>query len=100
MEKFQSVFIVFNQTHTERMEYIPDMLHIKGFTWWTDVKGRGSVSGEPRMGTHTWPEMNSALMTVIPESKVAELIEKVKKLDAINQEVGVRAFVWDINQVY
>lgn len=82
------------------MEYILDMLHIKGFTWWTDVKGRGSVSGEPRMGTHTWPEMNSALMTVIPESKVAELIEKVKKLDAINQEVGVRAFVWDINQVY
>jgi hypothetical protein len=24
------------------------------------------------------------------------VLEKVKKLDAVNEEIGVRAFVWDI----
>jgi nitrogen regulatory protein PII len=92
----KAVLIVFNQAHTERVEYILDRMEIRGFTWWSDVKGRGSKSGEPRLGTHTWPEMNSAILTIIPEEMVDLLLENVKKLDQVNQEVGVRAFVWDI----
>lgn len=94
----KAVFIVFNQAHSERIEYILDYLQIRGYSWWSDVKGRGSVSGEPRMGTHTWPEMNSAVLCIIPSEKVDDLLEKVKKLDQINQDVGVRAFVWEITQ--
>lgn len=94
----KAVFIVFNQAHSERIEYILDYLQIRGYSWWSDVKGRGSVSGEPRMGTHTWPEMNSAVLSIIPSEKVDDLLEKVKKLDQINQEVGVRAFVWEITK--
>jgi len=92
----KAVYIVFNQAHTERVEYILDKLNIRGFSWWNEVKGRGSVDGEPRMGTHTWPEMNSALMTIIPDEQVEPLLEKVKKVDEINKEVGIRAFVWEI----
>jgi nitrogen regulatory protein PII len=92
----KAVYIVFNQAHTERVEYILDRLNIRGFSWWNEVKGRGSVDGDPRMGTHTWPEMNSALMTIIPDEQVEPLLEKVKKVDEINEEVGIRAFVWDI----
>lgn len=94
----KAVFIVFNQAHTERVEYILDQLGIRGFTWWSQVNGRGSQTGEPRMGTHTWPEMNSALMTVVSPDQVEPLLEKVKKIDQINKEVGIRAFVWDIVQ--
>ncbi|MDP2236215.1 MAG: hypothetical protein Q8J88_07270 [Bacteroidales bacterium] len=92
----KAVYIVFNQAHTERVEYILDRLNIRGFSWWNEVKGRGSVDGDPRMGTHTWPEMNSALMTIIPDEQVEPLLEKVKKVDEINKEVGIRAFVWEI----
>jgi nitrogen regulatory protein PII len=95
----KAVFIVFNQTNTERVEYIFDILNIRGYTWWADVQGRGSVDGEPRQGTHTWPEMNSAAMTIIPDDQVEALLAKVKKLDEINLEVGVRAFVWNIEQM-
>jgi hypothetical protein len=35
-------------------------------------------------------------MTVVQDEQVDGLLEKVKKLDNINQEVGIRAFVWDI----
>ena len=92
----KAVFIVFNQANTERVEYMLDRLEIRGYTWWGDVMGRGSETGEPRMGTHTWPELNSAVLTVVPDEKVDVLLEKVKKMDEINKEVGVRAFVWEI----
>ncbi len=94
----KSVFIIFNQANTERVEYMLDELGIRGFTMWEDVKGRGSLSGEPRMGTHTWPEMNSAIMTIIPDHQVDELMHFVKKLDEVNKEVGVKAFVWNVEQ--
>ena len=94
----KSVFIVFNQANTERVEYMLDMLKISGFTFFEQVQGRGTNGGEPRRGTHTWPEMNSAIMTVIEDEKVPELLSVVRKLDARNKEVGVRAFVWNIEQ--
>lgn len=92
----KAVFIVFNQANTERVEYMLDKLEIRGFTWWNDVTGRGTVSGEPRMGTHTSPEMNSALMTMVEDHQVDELLKRIKKLDQINEEVGIRAFVWNV----
>jgi nitrogen regulatory protein PII len=42
--------------------------------------------------------MNSAVMTVIEDDRVQELLETVQKLDNRNKEVGVRAFVWNIEQ--
>ncbi len=92
--------IVFNQANSERVEFILDRLKIRGFTWWNNVQGRGSDTGDPRMGTHTWPEMNSAALVVIPEDKVSELLDCIKKMDEINTEVGVRAFVWNIEKTY
>ena len=94
----KSVFIVFNQANTERVEYMLDMLGIRGFTFFEQVQGRGTNGGEPRRGTHTWPEMNSAVITGVEDEKVAELLDTVKKLDLRNTEVGVRAFVWNIEQ--
>jgi len=96
----KAVFIVFNQANTERVEYMFDMMDIRGYTWWENVKGRGTEKGEPRMGTHTWPEMNSAALTIIPDEKVKELLDNISELDEVNKEVGVRAFVWDIVQTY
>ena len=94
----KSVMIVFNQAFTTRVEYMLEALEIRGFTFFEQVQGQGSVDGEPRRGTHTWPEMNSAVITVVPDEKVDELLLSVRKLDARNRTVGVRAFVWNIEQ--
>jgi nitrogen regulatory protein PII len=94
----KAVMIIFNQANSEKIEFIFDRLHIKGYTWWNDVQGRGSETGEPRKGTHTWPELNSAAMVIIPDDQVDPLLESVKKLDEVNQEVGLRAFVWNIEK--
>lgn len=92
----KSVMIVFNQANTERVEYLLDVLEIRGFTFFEQVQGRGTNGGEPRRGTHAWPEMNSCVITVVEDDKVQPLLDAVKKLDLRNEEVGVRAFVWDI----
>ena len=95
----KSVFIVFNQANTERVEYMLDRLEIRGFTFWENVQGCGSVDGQPRRGTHTWPEMNSAVMTIVPDEKVPEVLKVIHKLDNRNKEIGVKAFVWNIEHV-
>jgi len=95
----KSVFIVFKQANTERVEYMLDRLEIRGFTFWENVQGCGSVDGQPRRGTHTWPEMNSAVMTIVPDEKVPELLKVIHKLDNRNKEIGVKAFVWNIEHV-
>ncbi len=94
----KAVFIVFNQSNTERVEYILDQLDIRGFTLWEQIQGRGTETGEPRRGTHTWPEMNSAVITIIEDEKVDELLQTVRKLDNRNKEIGVRAFVWNVEK--
>jgi nitrogen regulatory protein PII len=96
----KAVMIIFNQSNGEKMEFIFDNLQIRGYSWWNEVQGRGTETGEPRKGTHTWPELNSAAITIIPDNKVEELLESVKKLDEVNKEVGLRAFVWNIENAY
>jgi len=92
----KAVLIIFNQAHTERVDYMLEKLEIRGYTNWPTVMGQGTVDGEPHLGTHTWPEINSATLTIVGDEKVDVLLEKVQKLDAINKEVGIRAFVWDV----
>ena len=95
-KNMKSVMIVFNQANTGRVEYILDKLGINGFTFFEEVQGRGTNGGEPRRGTHAWPEMNSCVITIVEDDKIDTLLESIKKLDMRNEEVGVRAFVWDI----
>ncbi|MDE5638191.1 MAG: hypothetical protein K2I47_00055 [Odoribacter sp.] len=96
----KAVFITYNQALTERVSFILEQLQIKGFTQWPLVNGAGTDTGEPRMGNHTWPEMNSATMTIVKDEMVPLILKYVEKLDHVNEENGIRAFVWDITDMY
>jgi nitrogen regulatory protein PII len=92
----KAIMIIYNQAHTERVEYLMDKLGIKGYSLWENVQGRGTSTGVPHLGTHTWPEINKSLLMVIDDEKVDNVLDVVKKIDSINEEVGIRAFVWDV----
>ena len=96
----KAVFITYNQALTERVAYMLDQLQVRGFTQWPLVNGHGTTDGEPRMGSHTWPEMNSATITIVDEEMVPLILKYVKKLDEENKENGIRAFVCDITDMY
>lgn len=92
----KAVLIIYNQALTEKVEFMLDTLEIRGFTRWENILGRGSSTGNPHMGTHTWPEFNSSTLAITEEDKVSILLESVRKLDSINETVGIRAFVWEV----
>jgi nitrogen regulatory protein PII len=92
----KAIMIIYNQAHTEKVEYLLEKLGIKGYTLWENVQGRGSNTGVPHLGTHAWPEINKSVLAVVNDELVDTVLEKVKKIDAVNDEVGIRAFVWDV----
>lgn len=96
----KAVFIVYNHAHTEKVEYLFEKLNIRGFTRWTDLTGRGSVDGPPHMNTHTWPEQNTARMAVMEDETIEAVLDGVRRLDEENKDVGIRAFVWNIEAMY
>jgi len=92
----KAIMIIYNQAHTEKVEYMLDKLKIGGYSLWENVQGRGTKTGVPHLGTHAWPEINKSVLTIVDDNLVETVLEKVKKIDAVNEEVGIRAFVWEI----
>jgi Nitrogen regulatory protein P-II. len=92
----KAIMIVYNQAHTEKIEYMLDKLGIKGYSLWENIQGRGTSTGVPHLGTHAWPEINKSVITVVDDEIVDSILNTIKKIDEINDEVGIRAFVWDV----
>jgi nitrogen regulatory protein PII len=92
----KAIMIVYNQAHTEKIEYMLDKLGIKGYSLWENVQGRGTATGVPHLGTHAWPEINKSVIAVVEDDLVDSILNTIKRIDEINEEVGIRAFVWDV----
>ena len=96
----KAVFIAYNQALTEKIDEILDELLIRGMTQWTEVKGRGTHTGEPHMGTHTWPAFNNTILAIVDKEKIEPLLGKLKELNEEVEDQGLRAFVWDIEKSF
>ncbi|MCD8081045.1 MAG: hypothetical protein LUF04_11770 [Bacteroides sp.] len=94
----KSVLITFDQAYYERMIALLDRLNCRGYTYLDRVQGRGSKTGEPHYGSHAWPGMNSAIITVVDDAKVDPLLEALNKMDKMTEQLGLRAFVWNIEK--
>ena len=93
--KQKALFIAYNEAlHEEVMEQLK-LSFIKGFTAWQSITGAGSQTGEPHLGSHAWPTMNSAMLVFTPEDRAEELKERLRVLDMENPELGLRLFAWD-----
>ena len=92
------VFIAYNKALTDAIDEILDKQNIRGYTYWDTVYGRGSQRGEPHMGSHAWPGVNSTIITVIPGNKVAPLFEALRKLDSEREMLGLRAYTWSVEE--
>ena len=66
----KALFIAFDQAHYEDVYNVLTHNNCRGFTYWQDVQGRGTKSGEPHYGSHAWPSMNSAILSVVDETRL------------------------------
>jgi len=96
----KSIFISFDQVYYEQIQAILTLNHVRGFTGWESVIGRGSKTGEPHYGTHAWPTLNTAIITIVDDYKVKPILEALKELDSTSSVLGIRAFVWNIEDMY
>ncbi len=94
----KSIFIAFDQAHYEKIVEILDNSNCRGYTSFSDVKGRGSHKGEPHYGSHAWPGLASAIITIVEDRQVDPLLEKLHRLDEDRPMLGLRAFVWNVEK--
>ena len=94
----KAVFISYNQALTDRVDAVLSHEAVRGYTKWDTTHGRGSYTGEPHLGTHTWPAMNSSILTIIDDDKVAPLLTALRALDHETERQGLRAFVWGVEE--
>lgn len=92
----KAVFVSCAQSMFDEVQNIMKEMEIRGFTGWEELMGAGSKDGEPHLGTHAWPAMNSALISVMEDEKATAFMARLKKLDEENREQGLRAFAWDV----
>jgi len=92
----KSIFISFDQAYNEQVQTILSINHVRGFSGWESVIGRGTKTGEPHFGTHAWPSLNTAIITVVEDEKVKPILDDLRVLDKTSERMGIRAFVWNI----
>lgn len=88
-----------NQSMYDAVLNIMDEMGLRGFTGWEELIGRGTSDGEPHLGNHAWPAMNSALISVMEDAQATDFLARLRKLDEENHEQGLRAFAWDVTGV-
>ena len=94
----KAIFIAFDQAYYDRILYMLEVNNCRGFTAWQEVQGRGSLKGEPHYGSHAWPSLASALMTITDDDKVDNILSILHEMDEATPKLGLRAFVWNIER--
>src|SRR5690625_7578308 len=94
----KSVLIVHNQVLGTELLRMLDELKIRGFTQWNTVQGRGGNDGDPRIGTHAWPELNGALLCAADDDVSPQPLTRIRDMDEAAPEQGPRAVAWTIGE--
>ena len=96
----KSVFITFDISHKNDIINLLTHNNCRGFSFFDHMQGRGSVSGEPHYGSHAWPSMCGAIISIVEDKAVDNILKGVKEIDEESKQLGIRAFVWDIEKSY
>ena len=94
----KSIFIAFDQAHYEKIVDILTRSNCRGYTFFENVQGRGSKTGEPHYGSHAWPGLANAIITIVEDSQVDGVLAKLRELDEYRPKLGLSAFVWNVEQ--
>lgn len=92
----KAIFISFDQAHYDAIIELLTKSSCRGFTSFGETQGRGTHTGDPHYGSHAWPSLGGAILTIVDDDKAEEVLSKLKRLDESKPKLGLRAFMWDI----
>ena len=94
----KAIFVAYNQAYNMELADVLEAAGCKGYTMWNEITGRGTNGGEPHEGTHAWPTLNNALLSAVPDEKVDEILAGLDAKNREYPELGLRAFVWNVER--
>lgn len=94
----KAILITFDQAHYDNIVDALQRLNCRGFTAWPQVSGRGSRDGEPHYGTHAWPSLASAIITMVEDDRADAVMQRLSELNEERPRLGLRAFLWTIDK--
>ena len=92
------IMISYDQASHEAVIEALDRSNCRGYTRMEQTQGRGSKKGEPHLGSHAWPSMNSTIFTIVEDNQVEPLLQRLHTIDTDSEMLGLRAFVWNIEK--
>ena len=94
----KAIFVAYNQAYYTEIVDILAANGCRGYTMWENIEGRGSRDGEPHMGSHAWPTMNNAMLVFTEDDRVDGILDSIAEKDKETPELGIRAFVWNVEK--
>ena len=95
----KAIFVTYNQAYYDDIRAILNANGVKGYTEWDEIKGHGSDQGEPHLGSHAWPTLNNAIISFVEDDRVEGILRDLRERDEKAPELGLRAFVWQIEKM-
>jgi len=94
----KAVLIVHNVAIDREVNEALESVGINCYTKFTNTLGRGQIS-EPHLGTDVWPGINCGTFVVTEQVKAKEVMENVRLMRAKLGSEGIKAFVWEIDDI-
>ena len=92
------VMICYNEAIDDEINELLQQANVKGYTKWTKVLGKGQNS-EPHLLSHIWPKANNVIAIAVEQQLAGMILEKIRDLKAKAGTVGLKAFMWELDDV-
>jgi len=94
----KAVLIVHNVAIDEQVNEILVSIGIDCYTKFTDTLGKGRLS-EPHLNTDVWPGVNYGTFVIVEPDKAGKVIEGVRQMRQKLGSEGIKAFMWEIEDL-
>jgi nitrogen regulatory protein PII len=94
----KAVLIVHNAAIDEEVNESLESIGIKCYTKFTNTLGKGEIS-EPHLNTDVWPGINYGTLVVTEQVRAKEIMETVRRMRKQLGTEGLKAFMWEIEEI-
>lgn len=94
----KAVLIVHNEAIDNEVNGLLELSGVRHYTKFTNVLGKGEIS-EPHLNTEVWPETNYGTLVVVDQTRAKAIMDKVREMREKLGVEGIKAFMWEIEEV-
>ena len=94
----KAVLIVHNVAIDEEVNEALESVGINCYTKFPNTLGKGEIS-EPHLNIDVWPGINCGTFVVIEQVKAKKVIENVRRLRKKLGTEGIKAFMWEVDDI-